>query len=92
MSDFFGADYKVKQREGAAKKRAELDAMGISVESLLNEANLRQWIEKDKYTFAKIARDCVGCDWHLVSMAAKQYGIVNNNSNFRRIYVAKKYT
>jgi hypothetical protein len=90
MSGFFGTDYNTKQEEAARRKRAELDAVGISAESLLNEANLRKWIEQDKLTYAKIARDYVGCDWKLVSLAAKQYGIVNNNSNFRHMYAARK--
>lgn len=90
MSSFFGANYEIKLQEDIAKKRAQLDIDDITVESLLTEANLRQWIEKDKMTFAKIARERVGCAPNLISMAAKKYGIVNNNINVRQMYGAKK--
>lgn len=68
-------EVKKWQREQEQAKRAELDAQGITVESLLTKENLKKWIEGEGRTYSDVARTYVGCPDSQVSAAAKAYGI-----------------
>jgi hypothetical protein len=81
------AEVKRFQKEAELKKRAELDAKGISVASLMTRDNLKKWIEDDGKTYAAVARDIIGCAETLVSTMAKNYGIQSKNSK-RRAFIA----
>jgi len=74
------AEMKRFQKEAEMKKRAELDAKGISVASLMTRDNLKKWIEDDGKTYAWVAREMVGCAETQVSTMAKAYGIQSKNS------------
>ena len=80
------AEVKRFQKEAELKKRAELDAKGISVASLMTRDNLKKWIEDDGKTYAAVARDIIGCAETLVSTMAKNYGIQSKNSK-RRAFI-----
>jgi hypothetical protein len=83
-------EVKQWQRDQEAKKRAELDAKGISADSLLTKENLKQWIEVEGRTYADVARTYVGCQDTQVSAAAKLYGIQSANSMKRISMLQKK--
>ena len=80
------AEMKRFQKEAEMKKRAELDAKGISVASLMTRDNLKKWIEDDGKTYAWVAREMVGCAETQVSTMAKAYGIQSKNSK-RRAFI-----
>lgn len=79
---------KKHQQEAEKKKRAELDAQGITVESLLTEANLRKWVEDEARTYSYIARNYVGCPDTMVSSVAKQFGLKSKVSKRRIMTIA----
>jgi len=79
------AEVKQFQKEAEKKKRAELDAKGISVSSLMTRDNLKRWIEDEGRTFAWVAREMIGCPDTLVSNMAKNYGIQSRISKKRGI-------
>ncbi len=79
---------KQHQQEAEKKKRAELDAQGISAESLLTEANLRKWVEDEGRTYSYIARNYVGCPDTLVSSVAKKFGLKSKISKRRIMTIA----
>lgn len=68
------------QKAQEVKKRAELDAQGITVASLLTKENLEKWVSQEGRTYSYIAREYVGCADAQVSAAAKTYGIQSSNS------------
>ncbi len=79
---------KQHQQEAEKKKRAELDAQGITAESLLTEANLRKWVEDEGRTYSYIARNYVGCPDTLVSSVAKKFGLKSKISKRRIMTIA----
>jgi type IV secretory pathway VirB10-like protein len=83
------AEVKRFQKEAESKKRAELDAKGITVASLMTRDNLKKWIEDEGHTFAWVAREMIGCADTLVSTMAKNYGIQSNISKKRGIIMAR---
>lgn len=82
-------EVKLWQRDQEQKKRIELDAQGITVDSLLTKENLKKWIEEEGRTYADVARTYVGCQDSQVSSAAKLYGIQSSNS-MKRITMLNK--
>lgn len=78
------------QTEAEAKKRAELDAQGVTVQSLLTRENLEKWLRVEGLTYAAVARDHVGCPADLVATTAKAFGIQSSNSKRRAVFIAKK--
>lgn len=83
------AEVKRFQKEAESKKRAELDAKGITVASLMTRDNLKKWIEDEGNTFAWVAREMIGCAETLVSTMAKNYGIQSNISKKRGMIMAR---
>lgn len=83
------AEVKRFQKEAESKKRAELDAKGITVATLMTRDNLKKWIEDEGHTFAWVAREMIGCADTLVSTMAKNYGIQSNISKKRGILMAR---
>lgn len=83
------AEVKRFQKEAESKKRAELDAKGITVASLMIRDNLKKWIEDEGNTFAWVAREMIGCPETLVSTMAKNYGIQSNISKKRGMIMAR---
>jgi hypothetical protein len=81
---------KQYQLDAEQKKRSELDAKGITVESLLTRENLETWISKEGMTYAAVAREHVGCSSDLVATTAKAFGIKSSNSKKRSIFIARK--
>jgi len=79
---------KQHQQEAEKKKRAELDAQGITAESLLTEANMRKWVEDEGRTYSYIARNYVGCPDTLVSSVAKKFGLKSKISKRRIMTIA----
>jgi len=77
------------QKEAEKKKRAELDAKGISVASLMTRENLKKWIEEDGKTYAWVAREIIGCAETLVSTMSKNYGIQSNISKRKGIIMSR---
>lgn len=73
-------EMRVWQRAQEQKKRAELDAKGVSIASLLTKENLEKWVSQDGRTYSYIAREYVGCPDSQVSAAAKTFGIQSSNS------------
>lgn len=84
------AEMKEFQRLAVEKKRAELDAQGVSAKSILTKENLKMWVEDDGNTYAWVAREKAGCDESEVSAIAKTYGIVSKISKRRGMVIAKK--
>jgi hypothetical protein len=85
------SEVKRVQREKEAAKRAELDAKGITIESLLTHTNLNRWINGEGRTYAYIAREYVGCSEDKVSIVAKSFGIESKLNNKKRaIMYARK--
>lgn len=78
------------QVEAEAKKRAELEAKGISIESLLTRENLEKWIRDQGLTYAAVAREHVGCSSELVATTAKAFGIKSANAQKRAVFIARK--
>ena len=83
-------EMKEFQRLAVDKKRAELDAQGVSARSVLTKENLKKWVEEDGNTYAWVAREKAGCDESEVSAIAKTYGIVSKISKRRGMIIAKK--
>jgi hypothetical protein len=83
------AEVKRFQKEAESKKRAELDAKGITVASLMTRDNLKKWIEDEGHTFAWVAREMIGCADTLVSTMAKNYGIQSNISKKRGMIMGR---
>ncbi len=79
---------KQQQQDAEKKKRAELDAQGISAESLLTEANMRKWVEEEGRTYSYIARNYVGCPDTTVSAVAKKFGLKSKISKRRIMTIA----
>lgn len=79
---------KQQQQDAEKKKRAELDAQGITAESLLTEANMRQWVETEGRTYSYIARNYVGCPDTTVSAVAKKFGLKSKISKRRIMTIA----
>jgi len=77
------------QKEAEKKKRAELDAKGISVASLMTRENLKKWIEEEGKTYAWVAREVIGCAETLVSTMSKNYGIQSNISKRKGIIMSR---
>jgi hypothetical protein len=85
------SEVKRVQREKEAAKRAEFDAKGITIESLLTQTNLNRWINGEGRTYAYIAREYVGCSEDKVSIVAKSFGIESKLNNKKRaIMYARK--
>jgi hypothetical protein len=78
------------QVEAEAKKRAELEAKGVSIESLLTRENLEKWIRDQGLTYAAVAREHVGCSSELVATTAKAFGIKSANAQKRAVFIARK--
>ena len=83
------AEVKRFQKEAESKKRAELDAKGITVASLMTRDNLKKWIEDEGRTFAWVAREMIGCADTLVSTMARNYGIQSNISKKRGMIMGR---
>jgi hypothetical protein len=83
------AEVKRFQKEAEAKKRAELDAKGITVASLMIRDNLKRWIEDEGKSYAWVARE-IGCADTLVSSIAKNYGIQSKISKHKGILIAQR--
>lgn len=79
---------KQQQQQAEKKKRAELDAQGISAESLLTEDNMRRWVETEGRTYSYIARNYVGCPDTVVSAVAKKFGLKSKISKRRIMTIA----
>lgn len=77
------------QKEAEKKKRAELDAKGITVASLMTRENLKKWIEEEGKTYAWVAREVIGCAETLVSTMSKNYGIQSNISKRKGIIMSR---
>jgi len=77
------------QKEAEKKKRAELDAKGITVASLMTRENLKKWIEDEGKTYAWVAREVIGCAETLVSTMSKNYGIQSNISKRKGIIMSR---
>lgn len=77
------------QKEAEMKKRAELDAKGISVASLMTRENLKKWIEEEGKTYAWVAREVIGCAETLVSTMSKNYGIQSKISKRKGIIMSR---
>jgi len=84
------SELKAFQKEAEKKKRAELDAKGITADSLLTRENLKTWIEDEGKTYAWVAREMVGCAETQVSMIAKAYGIQSRISKKKGYLIGLK--
>jgi hypothetical protein len=83
-------EFKVWQKDQEQKKRAELDAQGITVASLLTKDNLERWLKHENRTFAYIAREYVGCRDHEVSAAAKAHGLESSTAAKVKAYARRQ--
>jgi hypothetical protein len=79
---------KQLQHEAEEKKKAELDAAGISITDILTKENLTQWIVEEKRSYSWVAREKAGCPDSQVAAAAKGFGIQSNVSKRKGILAA----
>ena len=70
-------EMKEFQRQAVEKKHAELQAKGITPESILTKENLTKWILEEGNSYAWVAREKAGCPETTVSAIAKNYGIIS---------------
>lgn len=70
-------EMKEFQRQAVEKKHAELQAKGITPESILTKENLTKWILEENNSYAWVAREKAGCPETTVSAIAKNYGIIS---------------
>ena len=82
------ADVKELDKAEVAKKREELLAKGIQPESLLTEANLKQWLAEGK-SYMKIAKE-TGVKDTQVSAMARSFGLQSSISKYIAIKKAAK--
>lgn len=68
------AEIKKWQRDQEAARRTYMKANKISRSSLMTVENVRKWLE-DGYTYARIAREHLGCKEEDVSKYAKENGL-----------------
>jgi hypothetical protein len=68
------AEIKKWQREQEAARKAFMKVNKISRASLMTVANMRNWLEAGD-TYAKIAREQLGCKEEEVSKFAKEHGL-----------------
>lgn len=68
------AEIKKWQREQEAARKAYMKANKISRASLMTVANMRKWLGEGD-TYAKIAREQLGCKEEEVSKFAKEHGL-----------------
>jgi hypothetical protein len=68
------AEIKKWQREQEASRKAFMKVNKISRSSLMTVANVRNWLEAGD-TYAKIAREQLGCKEEEVSKFAKENGL-----------------
>ena len=81
-------DVKQLDKIEVEKKRQELLAKGIQPESLMTEANLKQWLAEGK-SYMKIAKE-TGVKDTQVSALAKSYGLQSSMSKYIAIKRAVK--
>jgi hypothetical protein len=82
-------DLKAWQKEKEALKLQELISKGINPDTLLTVANIKQWIEEEKRTFAYVAREYVGLPEAKVADFAREHGVKSTISKKRAILSAK---
>ena len=70
-------EMKEFQRQAVEKKHAELQAKGITPESILTKENLTKWILEEGNSYAWVAREKAGCPETTVSAIAKNYGVIS---------------
>jgi hypothetical protein len=68
------AEIKKWQRDQEAARRSYMKANKISRTSLMTVENLRKWLEEG-HTYARIAREQLGCKEEDVSKFAKEHGL-----------------
>ncbi len=68
------AEIKKWQRDQEAARRTYMKANKISRSSLMTVENVRKWLD-DGYTYARIAREHLGCKEEEVSKYAKEHGL-----------------
>lgn len=82
------AKQKQKMKEEATLKRLELE--GKKPMDMLTYENLKQWIEVENLSYAKIAADHVGCSEQVVAQVARSYGFKSSYSGKKGIIIGNK--
>lgn len=85
-----GNAVKIWQKEQEDKRASVLREEGIDGMTLLTEANLRQWLEKEGRAYAQVARDIAGVSEAIVAQEAKKYGIQSTAAKRRAAIIAMK--
>ena len=86
------AEMKEFQRQAVEKKHAELQAKGITPESILTKENLTKWILEESNSYAWVAREKAGCPETTVSAIAKNYGIISKIKKRQGMAFAKTHS
>ena len=85
-------EMKEFQRQAVEKKHSELQAKGITPESILTKENLTKWILEEGNSYAWVAREKAGCPETTVSAIAKNYGIISKIKKRQGMAFAKTHS
>ena len=69
------AEYKKWQREKERERRAYMKQNNIKLDDIMTKDNVKKWLTEGK-SYAEISRDYLGIKQELVSIYARQNGLV----------------